>query len=131
NTKGIAQGYIEKEVAQIRKKLKERYNQYYRTRTPENVKGKTVIIVDDGIATGNTLSATVALIHKQKPKKIVVAVPVAPNSVISKFESNPNVNEVICLLAPYNFQAVGQFYKNFEQVSDPEAIALLEESDPR
>ena len=131
NTKGVTEVYIEEEVAQIRKKLKERYKQYYRTRTPENIKGKTVIIVDDGIATGNTLLATVALIQKQKPKKIVVAVPVAPNSVIPKIESNPNVNEVICLLAPYNFKAVGQFYKNFEQVSDSEAIALLEESNPR
>ncbi|MCG2459986.1 phosphoribosyltransferase [Flavobacteriaceae bacterium F89] len=127
NTKGITQGYIEKEIVEIRKKLKEGHEQYYRNRTPQKVKGKTVIVVDDGIATGNTLLATVALIHKQRPKKIVVAVPVAPNSVISKFKSEPKINEVICIKAPHNFQAVGQFYKNFEQVSDSEAIALLEE----
>jgi predicted phosphoribosyltransferase len=98
---------------------------------PEIVQGKTVIIIDDGIATGNTLLATVDLISKQKPKKIVVAVPVAPNTVLRKFETDPNVDEVICLLVPHNFQAVGQFYENFEQVSDQEAIALLEVNDHR
>jgi len=50
----------------------------------------------------------------------------APSSGIRKFENNPNVDETICLLVPYNFQAVGQFYEKFEQVSDQEAIALLE-----
>jgi predicted phosphoribosyltransferase len=89
---------------------------------------KTVIIVDDGIATGNTLLATLELVSKQHPKKIVVAIPVAPSSGIRKLENNPNVDEIICLLVPYNFQAVGQFYEKFEQVSDQEAIALLEEN---
>jgi predicted phosphoribosyltransferase len=126
---GVNKSYIEEEVYRIRKKLRERHNQYYRNRRPQNLKDKTVIIVDDGIATGNTLMATVELVSKQKPKKIVVAIPVAPSSGIHKFENNPKVDQIICLHAPYNFQAVGQFYKKFEQVSDQEAIQLLEETD--
>ena len=57
-----------------------------------------------------------------------MAVPVAPRSVIQKFKTDPNIDEVICLLVPDNFWAVGQFYENFEQVSDEEAISFLEES---
>jgi len=131
NAMGVTQGYIEEEVAQIRKKLRQRYNQYYKSHMPEIIQGKTIIIIDDGIATGNTLLATVDLISKQKPKKIVVAVPVAPNTALRKFETDPNIDEVICLLVPHNFQAVGQFYENFEQVSDQEAIALLEVNNHR
>ena len=126
---GVTKGYIEEEVSRIRKKLKERRNQYYQHRSPINLKDKTVIIVDDGIATGNTLLATVELVSKQEPKKIVVAIPVAPSSGIRKLENNPDVDETICLHVPYNFRAVGQFYEKFEQVSDQEAIALLEKND--
>ena len=125
---GVSQDYIDIEVARIRKKLRERHAQYYKQRTPEMLKDKTVIIIDDGIATGNTLLATVKLVNKQNPKIIVVAVPVAPRSVIQKFKTDPNIGEVICLLVPDNFWAVGQFYENFEQVSDEEAISFLEES---
>lgn len=129
NAKGIAQDYLDEEITRIRKKLRERQDEYYKHHTPVNLKGKTVIIVDDGIATGNTLLATAALVTKQDPKIIVVAVPVAPKSSITKFETHPNVNEIICLLVPYNFKAVGQFYERFEQISDQEAIALLENND--
>lgn len=125
---GVTQGYINEETARIRKKLKENHKQYYTHRSPENLKDKTVIIVDDGIATGNTLLATVELINKQNPSKIIIGIPVAPSSAIEKLEKAPNVDEVICLLVPNNFHAVGQFYKNFEQVSDQEAIEWLEKS---
>ena len=126
DTPGITQEYIENEVKQIRKKLKERYHQYYQHRSPVDLKDKTVIVVDDGIATGNTLLATVELIRNQHPKKIVIAIPVASKSSIQKFENNPKVNETICLLVPYHFRSVGQFYEEFDQVSDQEAIAFLE-----
>lgn len=124
----VTQGYIEEETSKIRKKLKERQGQYYNQRSPANLKNKTVIVVDDGVATGNTLLATVQLIGKQEPNKIIVAIPVAPNSAIRRLEVAPNVDEVICLQTPNNFQSVGQFYEKFEQVSDQEAIQLLEET---
>tara|TARA_R110000765_G_scaffold238296_1_gene340984 strand:- start:23945 stop:24586 length:642 start_codon:yes stop_codon:yes gene_type:complete len=128
NTMGVTQGYITEETKHIREKLLKRYDEYYKKRLPQNVKNKTVIIVDDGIATGNTLLATIELVSKQRPKKIIVAIPVAPNSAIKKLENTQKIDEVICLQVPYNFQAVGQFYEDFYQVSDQEAIQILEEA---
>ena len=125
---GVTKGYIEEETARLRKKLKERHNQYYKNNEPQNVKDKTVIIIDDGIATGNTIMVTIELVKMQNPNKIVVAIPVAPPSTVRKFEASLEVDEVICLETPYNFHAVGQFYQEFFQVSDQEAIRLLEES---
>lgn len=123
--KGVTKGYINEETIRIRKKLQQRHNQYYKKRSPQSIKDKTVIIVDDGIATGNTLLATIELVSKQNPKKIIVAIPVAPDSAIKKLESTQKVDEVICLRVPYNFQAVGQFYTTFDQVTDEEAISIL------
>ncbi|TFG79196.1 MAG: phosphoribosyltransferase [Flavobacteriales bacterium] len=127
---GISEAYIQEETLRIRKKLKERQEEYYRNRTPQRLKDKTVIIVDDGIATGNTLLVTVDLVSHRKPDKIIVAIPVAPESGILKLKSNPNVDEVVCLEVPHHFQAVGQFYEAFEQVSDEAAIRILEETNP-
>jgi len=125
---GVTKGYIEEETTRLRKKLKERHNQYYKNNEPQNIKDKTVIIVDDGIATGNTIMVTIELVKMQNPKKIVIAIPVAPPSTFRKLENAPEVDEVICLETPFNFHAVGQFYEEFYQVSDQEAIQLLEES---
>ena len=125
----VNKSYIDEETKRIRKKLKERHDQYYKNRSPENLKDKIVIIVDDGIATGNTILVTVELVSMQKPAKIVVAIPVAPPSAITKLKDSPLVNEVVCLQTPYDFRAVGQFYQEFYQVSDEEAIQLLEETD--
>jgi len=124
----VTQSYIEEETSRIRKKLKERQDQYYKQQSPVNLKNKTVIVVDDGIATGNTLLATVELVSNQEPDEIIVAIPVAPSSAIRRLEVNPNVDEVICLRTPHNFRAVGQFYEEFYQVSDQEAIQLLSEA---
>lgn len=125
---GVTKSYIEEETIRIRKKLKERHDQYYKNRLPRNLKDKTVIIVDDGIATGNTILVTTELVKTQNPTKIIVAIPVAPPSSIRKLEESPVIDEVVCLETPYNFHAVGQFYEEFQQVSDQEAIELLEES---
>lgn len=123
---GVTQGYIIEETERIRKRLRQRHDQYYKKRLPLDLKDKTVIITDDGIATGNTLLATIELISKQNPKKIIVAIPMAPDSAIKKIESTQKVDEVICLQVPIYFQAVGQFYEDFSQVSDEEAINLLD-----
>ncbi len=125
DTMGISKSYVEKETARIRKELQQRYDQYYKKRSPQNIKNKTVIIVDDGIATGNTILATVKVVSEQQPRKIIVAIPVAPSSAIEKLERAPKVDEVICLQIPLDFQAVGQFYYEFGQVSDEEAIGIL------
>ncbi len=126
NAVGITKSYIEEETKRIREVLKKRYQQYYKNREAQSLKDKTVIIIDDGIATGNTVMATVELVHKQEPEKVVVAIPVAPKLSITKLKDSPLVDEVVCLSTPFNFHAVGQFYEKFYQVSDEEAISLLE-----
>ena len=128
DTVNIPKSYIEEETSWIRELLKKRYQQYYKNGKPHDLKNKVVILVDDGIATGNTLLATVELVFKQKPKSIVVAIPVAPHSSINKVENSPYVNEVICLQMPHNFRAVGQFYEEFDTVSDEEAVQILQET---
>ncbi|MEH6778219.1 phosphoribosyltransferase [Maribacter arcticus] len=131
NAMRIEKSYIDQETARIRKTLRDRYNQYYKHQSPVNLKNKTIIIVDDGVATGNTLLATIELVYKQKSSKIIIAIPVAPASAIYKISNTENVDEVICILIPDNFRAVGQFYKNFEQVTDQEAIQILEKTNSK
>jgi len=131
DTVNIPKRYIEEETNRIRDLLTQRYEQYYKEGKPHDLKDKVAIIVDDGIATGNTLLATVELIHKQKPKSIVVAIPVAPPSSLNKLEDSPHINKVICLKTPYNFMAVGQFYEEFDAVTDQEAIKILQETNKK
>jgi len=124
----ISRIYIEEETSRIRTILKERQDGYYDTRKPISFKNKIVIVVDDGVATGNTLMSSIKLIEKQKPSQIIVALPVGPPSVIEKIKNIPYVNDTICLLVPENFRAVGQFYKNFDPIKDNEVVTLLEKA---
>ncbi|MCK0144358.1 phosphoribosyltransferase [Arenibacter sp. F26102] len=119
--------YIEKEKKRLREKLKKRQAQYYKNRFPIALKDKIVIIIDDGIATGNTIRVTAQLVYDQKPEKIMIAIPVAPKSTVQKLRDATYVDEVVCLETPFNFQAVGQFYMDFDQLSDEEAIKILED----
>jgi len=124
----VSHMYIEEETNRIRAILKKRRDGYYDTRKPISFKNKIVIVVDDGVATGNTLISSIKLIEKQKPSQIIVALPVGPPSVIEKIKNIPYVNDTICLLVPANFHAVGQFYKNFNQVNDNEVVRLLKKA---
>lgn len=121
----ISQSYIDKETERIRTKLNERYRDYYGDKKPIQLKDKILIIVDDGIATGNTMLSIIEMLHDEKPDKIVVAIPVSPSDTIKKLEASFYVDEIICLLVPNNFRAVGQFYDNFDQVTDSEVKKLL------
>ena len=123
---GISKSYIDTETKRIRQILKHRHDQYYKNRSPQSLTDKVVIIIDDGIATGSTVLATIELVAQQKPSKIVVAIPVAPKISIARLKDSPHVDEVICLSTPYNFHAVGQFYQKFGQVADEEAISIFE-----
>ena len=117
--------YIEEETKNIRNLLKKRYKDYYGNRKPLKLKGKILIIVDDGIATGNTMLSIIKMLHDEKPQKIVIAIPVAPHDSIKKLQASPYVDEIICPLVPDYFQAVGQFYQDFDQVEDKEVKQLL------
>jgi predicted phosphoribosyltransferase len=123
---GIPQEYIDSETRRLRKKLAERHRMFHRKKDPVPLKGKQVIIIDDGIATGNTLMVTVALIAAEAPEKIIVAIPVAPPEAVQRIRAMEEVEEVICLETPRNFHAVGQFYEDFAPVSDEEALAIFE-----
>jgi putative phosphoribosyl transferase len=126
--KEVSPVYIYDETEHVRALLKQRHHLYYGEKKPLPLKDKIVILVDDGIATGNTIISCIQLIQLQKPSKIIVALPVAPNSALRKIREMPEVNEVICLSAPVDFQAVGQFYEEFDQVSDNEVIEILKKA---
>lgn len=121
----VSDEYIEKETVRLRSMLRERYKKYYGERTPASLEDKIVIVVDDGIATGNTLLSTVELIRHHNPRWVVVAIPVAPTDSLRNIEEATGVDEVVCLLSPRDFYAVGQYYENFDQVDDDEVIRLL------
>lgn len=121
----VPSNYIEEESARVRAKLKQRYKDYYGDTPPMSLKDKTVIVVDDGIATGNTMLSIIRMLKEEHPKKIVVAIPVAPPDSIKKLKESEFVDEVICPFTPTNFYAVGQFYEEFGQVDDKEVIEYL------
>lgn len=119
----VSRDYIEDETARIRTELQNKYHKYMDDKAPETVTDKTVILTDDGVATGHTLLSTIDLIKRDKPARIVVAIPVSSPDALRKLEER--VDEVICLEAPVNFRSVGQFYETFEQTTDEEVIDNL------
>lgn len=121
---GITDEYIKSETSRQIEEIKRRIRFYRKSRPRPDVSGKTVIIVDDGIATGATIKAASISLKKMNPARLCVAAPVgAPDSVgeISKI-----VDDVVLLYLPDFFAAVGQFYQDFSQTSDEEVIELLE-----
>jgi putative phosphoribosyl transferase len=125
HSQGVSKEYIDREVKEKQIEAKERYVELRNGKPPLNLKDKSVIIVDDGIATGSTMLMAVEIVKKQKPDKIVIAAPVAPPDTVSVLKKA--VDEVIVLLEPEGFMAIGQFYEDFRQVPTEEAKRLLEE----
>jgi len=120
-------GYVEKEVREISSALHQRYKRFMgEYHKPVDVTGKTVIIVDDGVATGNTVLAAIRVMRKKNAGKIVVAVPVASPDSADRIRKQ--ADELICLYTPDDFMGVGQFYSDFAQVSDEEVEQLLKQA---
>ncbi len=105
------------------RELERREKEYRGNRPPLDVTAKTVVIVDDGLATGSTMRAAVRALQKMKPREIVVAVPVAAPTTCAEFRGS--VDEMICLRTPEPFQAVGLWYDDFSQTTDEEVHELL------
>lgn len=129
---GIAQAFgltdadIEKMSHSRLDEIRRRRGVYLSGRTQVPIKGRTVIVVDDGIATGATTRASLKAVRRRDPAKLVLAVPVAPSDVVE--EMRAEVDEVICLSTPSPFQAIGLHYVDFGQTSDEEVVQLLDEA---
>ncbi len=103
----------------------QRRNQVYRGgKPPPAIENRTVILVDDGVATGATILAAVSALKKMKPKSLIIAVPVAPSDTLQKLEAE--VDQVVCLAAPENFFAISAWYQEFPQTSDEQVCDFLE-----
>jgi erythromycin esterase-like protein/predicted phosphoribosyltransferase len=110
------------------RELARREAQYRGGRKAPSVTGRTVILVDDGIATGSTMSAAIQLVREQEPERIIVAVPVAPRDSVRRLREE--ADEVVVVLEPGPFVAVGQWYEDFSQTTDEEVQALLANDNP-
>jgi predicted phosphoribosyltransferase len=118
-----AQSIVEMVTAVEREELKRRERNYRADRPPLEVRGRTVILVDDGLATGATMRAAAAALRQQGAAKIIVAVPVgAPSTCV---ELAGEVPDIICLQTPLSFIGVGQYYEDFSQTTDEEVRELL------
>ncbi|PYS89822.1 MAG: phosphoribosyl transferase [Acidobacteria bacterium] len=114
---------IDAVAAKEQRELARREQLYRDDRPAPDVRGRTVILVDDGLATGSTMRAAAAALRKQQPAKIIVAVPVAAAATCDEFRAE--VDEVVCAVTPEPFQAVGLWYKDFSQTTDEEVHDLL------
>jgi len=119
----INKDYIERESKFQIQEIQRRIKKYRQVKEKISLKDKTVIITDDGVATGATMQAAAWSAQGDKPNKIIVALPVGPEDTLKRLKDS--VDEVICLRVPDFFSAVGQFYADFPQIEDEEVLALL------
>lgn len=120
---GADPDYIAEEKRFQLRTLDARRAMYSPLRAPIDPAGRVVIVVDDGLATGATMNAALHSVRQHQPKRLVCAVPVSSPSALKKIK--PLADEIVCLHAPQDFRAVGQFYLEFPQVEDDEVIAQL------
>lgn len=125
-TLGLSEDDIESETRRQEAELARREKRYRGDRAAIEVKGRTAVLVDDGLATGASMRAAVQALRKRSPRRIVVAVPTAAPETCRQFESE--VDEVICAITPEMFFSVGQWYEDFSQTSDDEVTDLLEKA---
>jgi predicted phosphoribosyltransferase len=114
---------IDAVAGEERKELERRERAYRDDRPAPDVRGKTVILVDDGLATGSTMRAAAAALRRQEPARVVVAVPVASRETCEEFRKE--VDDVVCAATPRPFQGVGMWYEDFSQTDDEEVRGLL------
>ncbi|KAI1720472.1 phosphoribosyl transferase domain-containing protein [Ditylenchus destructor] len=116
--------YMEEEMRRQLAEIERRRPIYFKGRKPEDVRGRTVIIIDDGIATGSTARVALKALQQKNAKRIILAVPVGPGDTVEDLRSEGC--EVLCLSTPPNFCAVGNHYEVFNQTEDEEVIKLMD-----
>jgi predicted phosphoribosyltransferase len=121
---GIPRSVIDVVADREEEELQRREREYRGDRPPPQVQGKTVILIDDGLATGSTMRAAVRALRQQRPARIVVAVPVGASSTCDEFRDE--ADEIVCATTPEPFLAVGCWYEGFSQTSDEEVRDLLQ-----
>jgi putative phosphoribosyl transferase len=120
---GISDSEIERVTATARMEVERRERAYRNDRPPLELEGRTVILVDDGIATGSSMSAAISALRELKLARLVIAVPVAPESTCNRLERE--VDQLVCVLMPESFSGIGEFYDDFSQLADAEVTELL------
>ncbi len=121
---GLSEDEFRSAATRQLEEIERRRKLYYRDREPVAVSGKTAIIVDDGIATGATIRAGIKGIRRRGPKRIILAVPVAPEETVD--DLSEIVDDVICLETPAPFYAIGCHYLDFRQMTDDDVVRILE-----
>lgn len=120
---GVSAAYVERERRREAENARTKADRYRGDQAAPDLTGKTVVVVDDGVATGSTAIAAVRLVRERGAARVVLAVPVGPPDTVRELETV--ADEVVCLGTPSRFGAVGQFYTRFDQVSDEEAMGYL------
>lgn len=123
---GVTPDYLEKEIRHQQAEIDRRLRAFRGDRPLPQVEGQTVIVVDDGIATGYTFRAALEGLHRQHPERLVAAVPVAPRESLGLLREW--ADDVICLATPHPFLAVGLWYDDFSETTDEDVVAILQEN---
>ena len=126
---GVPESYLRDRIRRVREELRRRHDLYAGGEEPVPVAGKTILLIDDGAATGMTLRVAVVALKNAGAARVVIAIPVAPPEAVAVLK--PRVDEFVCLETPDDFRAVGQFYADFTEVDDEQAAGILRSYTPQ
>jgi putative phosphoribosyl transferase len=121
---GIPEDWVLDEVRIQQEEIQRRLQRYRGDRPMPEIEGRTVVLIDDGVATGSTVLASLRALRKRQPGELILAIPVGPPETVARL--GREADQVVCLMTPEPFWAVGRFYEVFDQTTDEEVVELLE-----